>query len=171
MLAIELIVFFLYVFWLLFSILAQGETALNKKIHANDHLFIIPSYHFFCPSPTQHDYNLYYRTQSHDESWSKWIRLEIKNHNSYFSLLWNPYKRERKFFSKIVNVLKDYPKRKKSKQPGYFYKLVLYVITNRISIDQHKALQFKITYIQTLNTQAEEKTLYESEPHMNGAHI
>jgi hypothetical protein len=158
MAALEILVFFFYVFWLLFSALAQGETHLNDRIRGLDIFGLIPNFRFFCPAPVRFDYHLYYRSEKEEGIWSPWQELTFGNRHPAVCFIWNPGKRERKIFSRSVKAIRKIKQKKINEPQSVLYQLV----RNYVSLHDKAGLhtQFKITHKQNLVEHAEEKTLY-----------
>jgi hypothetical protein len=123
-------------------------------------LNILPNYKFFCPNPTRYDYFLYYKKQTEEGNWSEWNRIIIGKRNLFTCFIWNPAKRQRKVFYKSVKFIKKNAGRRNYVRNNFIYFMLIDFIAQHCK--SAKALQFKITYTQSLNRQFEEKILYQS---------
>ena len=157
--------FLFYLTWLLFSLLAQGTTRINKKAKSLDWLGIIPNYKFFCPVPTTTDYHLYYRVKGADVSWNDWEELAIGLRNPWLCFIWNPGKRDRKVFYAAVKAIRrlSNAKGKQRRKSQLLYSLLLNYVKNRVLPENAIATQFRITYQQDLNDSPNTKELFTSE--------
>jgi hypothetical protein len=162
MMPLSILVLLFYIFWLLISMLAQGESDLNRKIRKRDIFHLIPNYKFFCPRPTKNDYHLFYRTQKADASMNDWAELTPGKRDRRYCFLWHPEKRDRKIFYKIVKLIRvDYAAGKRE-QYGHLYQSLLNYIKTRGENNVPSAVQFRITSRQDLVADAKEIILYTS---------
>ena len=162
--ALEIVVFLFYAIWMVFSILAQGEASVNKKIKQRDLFNLIPDYQFFCPHPTTEDYHLYYRHQNPDATWTAWTEPSIGKRNLWYCFIWNPGKRSRKVFQKTVKVIRA-KKHRKKKGYGPVYRILLNYATHAPSQGSYVAIQFKISSRQNLAPESEATIVYSSPIH------
>lgn len=164
---LEIAVFFFYLFWLIFSMLAQGKSRLNQVIRSVDAFKLIPNYRFFCPSPVREDYHLYFRSQTMDLLWTGWEEITIGARSPWIAFLWNPTKRERKVFHRTVKTLSLYQTagRRKKRTEGHLYNLLVDIVRGHLPGKQRLALQFKVTSRQDLVPGASEAILYTSPVH------
>lgn len=172
MLYLNIAVFLFYTGWLILSLVAQGTSPANKKIKSMDILHIIPNYKFFCPLPLQTDYHLHVRHLSVTNEWSTWRELRFGQKNSWYCYVWNPTKRERKFFGKAVKAIRGAVKKNKPFQTHTSCRALLYHIGNSVVHPDAAAFQFKITSRQDLCPDVEESIIYLSEAYLKrGKHF
>ncbi len=160
---VTLIIFLFYICWITFSVLAQGENRLNRRIKELDLLNLIPNYHFFCPHPMKVDFHLYFRYQYESDEWGEWEELKIGERIPQLCFIWNPTKRERKLFYKMVRNIK----RKESKSGNgvktrSYRSLLNYIHYHKWRQDV-RATQIKITKLQDLNPHFQEEIIFSVE--------
>ncbi len=157
---LTILVFLFYLFWGVISLLAQGQTALNKKIKSRDTFGLIPSYRFFCPEPMRVDYHLYYRHIIKGKI-TQWKELQLPERNRYISFFWHPEKKERKMYNKIIGVIKkEYGGDSGKRAGGPVYRLLLAYIRRQSDGPETAPLQFRITSRRDYDPAIEETELY-----------
>jgi hypothetical protein len=161
MLFLEVLIFIFYAFWLVLSIIAQGQNHFNSSVKARDFLNLIPNYRFFCPKPIQHDFHAYYRHQEKDGKFNEWKKVELGSKNYLICFLWNPEKFSRKTFYTIVTALMNCPDRKYVHLNRY-YRLLLNHINSYSVKSEHRFTQFKIMRNQGLNSGYQDEELFVS---------
>jgi hypothetical protein len=172
MLYLNVAVFLFYTSWLILSLVAQGTSPANRRIKNIDILHIIPNYKFFCPSPLQNDYHLQVRHLSVTNEWSAWQELRFDRKNYWYCYVWNPAKRERKFFGKAVKVIRDAVKKKRVFQNHPTCRALMYHIANSAVPPDAAAFQFRITARQDLCQDGKESIIYLSEAYLKrGKHF
>lgn len=166
MMTLSLLILIFYIFWGIISVFAQAENShLAEKIKAYDLLNIVPDYKFFCPKPSRYDYHLYYRVPATDDARDEWNEIQVEHRNALICFIWNPSKRDRKIFSKIIKVIRQKHKKAGSRHYGAMYLSLISHIRQKASVPEDLPIQFRITYTQNLNESAEEKEFYLSPLH------
>ncbi|GHO97534.1 hypothetical protein KSF_075820 [Reticulibacter mediterranei] len=99
----------------------------KKAIRQRDWFKLVPEWRFFAPRPAQGDFHLLYQDTLHDGSCTNWTEARPMLERSWWNIVWNPGKRERKALFDVVNML-----------------------NMRLSVSD-KALQGSIAYLMLLN--------------------
>jgi len=152
----------IFAIWAVCSLLCQGTNHAKTRLKSFDLFNILPNYKFFCPNPVRYDYHLYYRSRRKDDSIDHWQEIPIGRRISFLCLIWNPLKRDRKVFHKIIKTLKGYKKFSSGNIRGPVYQLFLGYIKQHISHPDCVSTQFRITYKQDLDQLSTEKIFYTS---------
>lgn len=90
--------------WALLCILVYIPK-LKKFIRQQDLLRLIPEWRFFAPKPALGDFHLLYQDTFRDGSCTTWTEIRPTIERSWWNIVWNPGKRERKALFDVVNVL------------------------------------------------------------------
>ncbi|HTK08337.1 MAG TPA: hypothetical protein VL485_14300 [Ktedonobacteraceae bacterium] len=78
---------------------------LKTIIRQWDWFRLIPEWRFFAPRPAEGDFHLLYQDMFHDGSRTHWTEVRPTIERSWWNIVWNPGKRERKALFDVVNVL------------------------------------------------------------------
>jgi hypothetical protein len=159
----EFFVIIVYSVWAVFSILSQSTNTLTERLKSRDLLNLLPNYKFFCPNPIRNDYHLYYRGRK-DESVGEWKEIRIGRRIPLLCAIWNPYKRERKVFYKIVKTVRKHYINKNKRPYGHAYLLLLDFVQGR-EPDSFDSIQFRITSRQDLREKGKERDFFISNFH------
>jgi hypothetical protein len=150
--------------WAVLSVLSQQARPGKNKLKALDLLDILPNYKFFCPNPITYDYHLYYRTGSLTGLPGEWKEIYISKKTAFLCAIWNPSKKNRKVFTRIINEI---IKRKDGKPKKLLRKNTYLLLRNFVEYmardDNSIKTAFKITYKHDLNNEPMETILYASE--------
>jgi hypothetical protein len=147
----------IFIIWAVFSVLSQSTSQIKNKLKRNDLLNVLPNYKFFCPNPIKQDYFLYYRELFADNSWSAWKKINLGKKIPILCLLWNPLKKERKIFYRIVKDIKGQKNEKRRYNNANCH---LHLSEFVASYAASKSFQLKIVSREFRNDQFEEKDLY-----------
>lgn len=118
----------LLLLWFILSILKYFSFAKDWIIE-NDVLSLIPTWNFFAPEPNQTDYYLYYRVFS-DHTESPWRLVSFGAKRKWYGFIWNPYRRDRKSFFDICQLLIGIPI---SQQNEVIYSMPYLLLLNHVS--------------------------------------
>jgi len=158
----DVLIIIVFVIWAAFSLLCQGTSRLKTRLKSFDIFNILPNYKFFCPNPVRYDYHLYYRSRQKDNSISDWQEIPVGRRTSLLCSVWNPLKRERKVFHKVIKTLKGFKQQSSGNPRSLVYQLLLSYIKKQAGQPGCISTQFRITYKQDLDLQSVEKVFYTS---------
>lgn len=91
--------------WFLLSLLTQIRIDSIQRLRKWDLLGLLPMWWFFAPIPARGDIHLLYRCQLQDCTVLDWREIRPGGRRNWFSLIWNPGRRERKALFDISNGL------------------------------------------------------------------
>ena len=162
---LNVMVVLFYTVWGILSILPQSTNKLTDKIKSYDLLNILPNYKFFCPNPIRSDYHLYYRGRFQDDQFSQWEEIRIGHKVQLLCAIWNPHKRERKVFYKVVKIIRKHYRKRKGTHYGHAYLLLLDFIKNQGKMKGFNGIQFRISSRQDLEKLTKERIFFTSRIH------
>lgn len=150
--------------WFILSILKYFPFA-KAWIVENDTLSLIPTWNFFAPEPNQADYYLYYRVFS-DYTESHWRMVSFGVKRQWYGFIWNPYRRDRKSFFDICQLLIGTPVTEKNEVVYTMpYLLLLNHVSTLCKAELGDTVQFAITMIIPSQMNQELSTVFISQSH------
>ncbi|WP_442587521.1 hypothetical protein ACSBL2_15860 [Pedobacter sp. AW31-3R] len=151
--------------WLILSILKYFSFA-KSWIVENDVLSLIPTWNFFAPEPNQTDYYLYYRVFSAHAD-SPWRLVSFGAKRKWYGFIWNPYRRDRKSFFDICQLLIGTPVSEKNE---VVYTLPYLLLLNHVSTlckaEIGDTVQFAISMVIPSQNKEELSTAFISMQHV-----
>ena len=158
---LSIIVLIFYMLFTLLTVIVQNEGPKKEKLKKLDMLNIVPNYKFFCPKPVRYDYHLYYRVIDNRNP-TDWQKVPIGKKKNGLSFVWNPYKKEKKAFTRMIQLIRQQYKGRKKKTYGYMYMTLLDFVRSQATALNGNGIQFRITYNQNLVDNSAEKVFYTS---------
>ena len=101
----DVVVGLFFSLWFMFSVVAQFEWSLSRRIREFDHFGFVPGWTFFAPVPGTSDYHLIYREATPDSVPSEWVEVPIVQSRRWFHFAWNPDRRKSKVIADAVTAL------------------------------------------------------------------
>jgi hypothetical protein len=99
---VDAVVGLFFSLWFVFSVIAQFECTLTRRIRAFDYLGLVPGWTFFAPVPGMSDYHLIYRQATPDSAPGEWVEVPIIQSRRWFHFAWNPERRKSKVLTDAV---------------------------------------------------------------------
>ena len=101
----DIVVIVIFCAWFILSILGQIRIDQVQKIRKKDLFSIIPQYNFFAPTPGTKDFHVLTRNKFPDGELTGWKEVMIPKKRSWWNIVWNPYRREKKAIFDLATTL------------------------------------------------------------------